>query len=98
MLASECGSSFAHLSNSSLIGVEGWDASLLLCNGTFTGREVASRKSVTRFLWIMSECRGRNSGREEDKDDLLELSRVDEIEIEEETFKEDVKELFELLI
>ena len=59
---------------------------------------MASRKSVTRFLWIMSECRGRNSGREEDKDDLLELSRVDEIEIEEETFKEDVKELFELLI
>ena len=39
--------------------------------GTLTGREVASRKSVTRFLRIMSEWIGRNSGLEEDNEDLL---------------------------
>ena len=56
---------------------EGLTASLDLCMGTFTGREVASRKSVTRFLLIMSEWIGRNSGREEDNEDLL----LDEMEI-----------------
>ena len=77
MLASENGSCLLHLSNSSLIGVEGRDASLDLWMGTFTGREVASRKSVTRFLLMISECMGRNSGLEEDRDDLL-LDEVDD--------------------
>ena len=45
--------------------------------GTFTGREVASRKSVTRFLLIMSEWIGRNLGLEEDNEDLL----LEEMEI-----------------
>ena len=77
MLASENGSCLLHLSNSSLIGVEGRDASLDLWMGTFTGREVASKKSVTRFLLMISECMGRNSGLEEDRDDLL-LDEVDD--------------------
>ena len=54
------------------MGVEGRDASLDLWMGTFTGREVASRKSVTRFLLIISECIGRKSGLEDEREDLLE--------------------------
>ena len=50
--------------------------------GTFTGREVASRKSVTRFLLIMSEWIGRNSGLEEDNEDLL-LEEIDILEKDE---------------
>ena len=61
----------SHLSYSSCMELDGLDASLDLWMGTFTGKEVASKKSVTRFLLIMSEWMGRNSGREEDKDDLL---------------------------
>ena len=53
------------------MGVAGLDASLDLCMGTFTGREVASKKSVTRFLLIISGCIGLNSGLEEDREDLL---------------------------
>ena len=53
------------------MGVEGRDASLDLWMGTFTGREVASKKSFIRFLLMISECMGRNSGLEEDRDDLL---------------------------
>ena len=49
----------------------GLDASLDLCTGTFIGKEVASKKSVTRFLLIISGCIGLNSGLEEDKEDLL---------------------------
>ena len=55
----------------------GLDASLDLWIGTFTGSEVASRKSVTRFLLIISGCIGLNSGLEEDREDLL-LEVVDE--------------------
>ena len=53
--------------------------------GTFTGREVASRKSVIRFLLMISECMGRNSGLEEDRDDLL----LDEFELVTEMDEED---------
>ena len=39
--------------------------------GTFTGREVASRKSVTRFLRIISGWIGRKFGLDDDTDVLL---------------------------
>ena len=76
MLAKERGSCLGHLSYSSLMGVEGLDASLDLWMGTFTGREVASRKSVIRCRRIISEWMGRNSDWEEDNDDL----RLEELE------------------
>jgi hypothetical protein len=76
LLAKERGSCLGHLSYSSLMGVEGLDASLDLWMGTFTGREVASRKSVIRCRRIISEWMGRNSDWEEDNDDL----RLEELE------------------
>ena len=53
------------------MGVDGLEASLDLWMGTFTGREVASMKSVIKFLKMMSEWIGRNSGPEDDNEDLL---------------------------
>ena len=61
-----------HLSNSSFIGVLGMMASLDLCIGTFTGRDVASRKSVTRFLLTISGLTLPNSSLEEDREELSE--------------------------
>ena len=39
--------------------------------GTFTGREVASRKSVTSFLRIISGWMGRKCGLDDERDVLL---------------------------
>ena len=72
------------------MGVEGRDASLDLWMGTFTGREVADRKSVIRFLNMMSERMGRNSGPEDDKEDLRE--EPCEMEMAGEVVKEEVGE------
>ena len=71
LLARENGSCLLHRSNSSLMGVEGLDASLKLWMGTFTGREVASRKLVRRVLLTISEWMGRKSGLDEDRDDFF---------------------------
>ena len=73
MQAKEKLSFFVHLSNSSLMGVLGTMASLDLWMGTFTGREVAKRKSVTRFLLIITGLMLPNSSLEEDKEDPEEL-------------------------
>ena len=54
------------------MGVDGLEASLDLWMGTFTGKEVASMKSVIKFLKMISEWIGRNSGPEDDSEDLLE--------------------------
>ena len=48
------------------------DMLLDLWIGTFTGTDVASRKSVTSFLLIISEWMGRKSGLDDDNDVLLE--------------------------
>ena len=63
------------------MGVEGWDASLDLWMGTFTGREVAIWKSVFSFLLTISECMGRNSGLEEDRDDFLDDTVEEAVDI-----------------
>ena len=54
------------------MGVDGLEASLDLWMGTFTGKEVASMKSVIKFLKMISEWIGRNSGPEDESEDLLE--------------------------
>ena len=81
MLASENGSCLVHLPNSSLIGVEGRDASLDLWMGTFTGREVAIWKSVFSVRLTISECMERNSGLEEDRDDFLDDTVEEAVDI-----------------
>ena len=79
------------------MGVDGLEASLDLWMGTFTGREVASMKSVIKFLKMMSEWIGRNSGPEYDIEDLLEefgdISMLREVLID--GFKEDIDELMD---
>ena len=45
--------------------------------GMFTGREVASKKSVTRFLLTISELMLPNSSLEEDKEELEEVLLTD---------------------
>ena len=62
-----------HLSNSSLMRVFGLMASLDLWIGTFAGREVAKKKSVTRFLLISSRLMLPNSSLKKDKEDPEEL-------------------------
>ena len=47
--------------------------------GTFTGREVASRKSVTSFLRIISGWIGRKFGLDDDRDVLLEDDSLENI-------------------
>ena len=76
------------------MGVDGLEASLDLWIGTFTGREVASIKSVIRFLKMISECIGRNSGPEDDSEDLLEeFGDIAMLrEVLNDGFKEDVDE------
>jgi hypothetical protein len=59
------------------MGVEGLDASLKLWMGTFTGREVASRKLVRRVLFTISQWMGRKSGLDEDRDDFFDDDVVD---------------------
>ena len=54
------------------MGVDGLEASLDLWMGTFTGKEVASMKSVIKFLKMISEWIGRNSGPDDDSEYLLE--------------------------
>ena len=49
--------------------------------GTFTGRELADRKSVIRFLLMISECIGRNSGFEEESDDFLDEAPEESVDI-----------------
>ena len=71
LLASENGRCLPHLSNSSLMGVAGLDASLDLWMGTFTGREVASRKLVFSVLLTISQWMGRKSGREQESEDFF---------------------------
>ena len=47
------------------------DMFLDLWMGKFTGTDVASRKSVTSFLLIISEWMGRKLGLDDDRDVLL---------------------------
>ena len=61
------------------MGVEGLDASLKLWMGTFTGREVASRKFVRRVLLTISEWMGRKSGLDEDRDDFFDDDVVNDV-------------------
>ena len=79
------------------MGVDGLEASLDLWIGTFTGREVASIKSVIRFLKMISECIGRNSGPEDDSEHLLEefgdIAML--TEVLNDGFKEDIDELID---
>ena len=76
------------------MGVDGLEASLDLWMGTFTGKEVASMKSVIKFLKMMSEWIGRNSGPEDDSDDLLEeFGDIDMLaEVLKDGFREDIDE------
>ena len=82
MLASENGRCLPHLSNSSLMGVAGLDASLDLWMGTFTGREVASRKLVFKVLLTISEWMGRKSGREQEREDFLDEDVEEAVEFD----------------
>ena len=82
LLASENGSCLLHLSNSSLMGVAGLDASLDLWMGTFTGREVASRKLVFRVLFTISLWMGRKSGREQEREDFLDENVEEAVEFD----------------
>ena len=47
--------------------------------GTFTGREVASRKFIWRVLLTISEWIGRKSGREQEREDFFEEKVEDAI-------------------
>ena len=51
--------------------LDGLDASLDLWMGTFTGREVASRKLVFSVLLTISQWMGRKSGREQESEDFF---------------------------
>jgi hypothetical protein len=83
-----------HRSNSSLMGVDGLEASLDLWMGTFTGKEVASMKSVIKFLKMMSDWIGRNSGPEDESEDLLDdFGDIAMLrEVLNDGFKEDINE------
>ena len=63
--------------------MEGWDTSLVVWIGTFNGMEVADRKSVMRFLRMISEWI------EEERDDLLEEERDDLLIDDDELFDTD---------
>ena len=67
--------------------------------GTFTGRELADRKSVIRFLLMISEWIGRNSGLEEESDDFLDEDLEESVDIGEEDLndKNEKKDIVEYL-
>ena len=60
----------------------------------FTGKDVASMKPVIKFLKMMSEWIGRNSGPEDDSEDLLEeFGEISMLrEVLNDVFNEDIDE------
>ena len=69
----------------------------MLWVGTYAGREVDSRKSVINFLNMISEWTGRNSGPEEDREDLLE-NVEDVLTLQESSNDESSKEMADIVL